>query len=252
MSPPENYNIYIGDLHIHSSYSDGKSSIKEIILTARKVGFDFIAITDHNQVEGSKQAKLLAEKSGLGLLVISGEEISAPWGHLLALKIENQISHKITPQEVCKEAHQQGGYVFASHPYWLDTREEFWDKGLFDSLLAKKDIDGLELINCEAVPPYDNLPVIQKYYSLRMKEKFYPVIGSSDAHEAESLGKEVRMYVLAESLTEEHIMDAILRGRCVIEWQKRYYGEDKYFSEIDMWFRESFISHLQQCQEEVT
>ena len=60
------------------------------------------------------------------------------------------------------------------------------------------------------------------------------------------------MYVLAESLTEEHIMEAILAGRCVVEWQKRYYGEDKYFSEIDLWFREFFIDHLQQCQEEVS
>jgi len=251
-SQKKNYNIYVGDLHIHSNYSDGKNSVKEIVLAARNVGFDFIAITDHNQVEGSKHAKLLVEKIGLGLLVISGEEISASWGHLLALKIQKQIPHEITPQEVCEDAHQQGGYVFASHPYWLDTREEFWNKGLFDSLLVKKDIDGFELINSSGIPSSDNLPVIQKYYSLRLQKKFYPVIGNSDAHEVKSLGKVIRMYVLAESLTEGQIIKAILEGRCVIEWKKRYYGEDKYFSEIDLWFRENFINHLQQCQEEVT
>ena len=251
-SPEKNYDIFIGDLHIRSNYSDGKSSIKEIVLGARKTGFDFISITDRNQLDGSKYAKLLVEETGLGLIAILGEEVSAPWGNLLALNIDELVSPDMTPQEICKTVHKQGGYVFASHPYWIDTREEFWEKGLFDSLLKQKDIDGFELINSESVPPYDNLPVIQKYYSLRMQKIFYPVIGGSGSLEAKSIGKNIRMYVLAESLTEKNILDAILAGRCVIEWQKKFYGEDKYFSEIDIWFRKNYIDHLQQCQEEVS
>ncbi len=38
-----------GDLHIHSRYSDGAYSIKEIIEAARERGYQYIAITDHSQ-----------------------------------------------------------------------------------------------------------------------------------------------------------------------------------------------------------
>jgi DNA polymerase (family 10) len=38
-----------GDLHIHSNYSDGSSSIEEIALNAKKLGYKYIAICDHSQ-----------------------------------------------------------------------------------------------------------------------------------------------------------------------------------------------------------
>ncbi|MFC1623745.1 DNA polymerase/3'-5' exonuclease PolX [Candidatus Omnitrophota bacterium] len=38
-----------GDLHVHSSWSDGGSSIEEMVVRARKLGYEYIAITDHSQ-----------------------------------------------------------------------------------------------------------------------------------------------------------------------------------------------------------
>lgn len=37
-----------GDLHIHSDWSDGHDSIEAIALTARKLGYEYIGITDHS------------------------------------------------------------------------------------------------------------------------------------------------------------------------------------------------------------
>jgi DNA polymerase (family 10) len=42
------YNEIKGDLHIHSKYSDGAESIKEIAEYAKKLGYEYIAITDHS------------------------------------------------------------------------------------------------------------------------------------------------------------------------------------------------------------
>jgi DNA polymerase (family 10) len=42
------YNEIKGDLHIHSKYSDGAASIKEIAEYAKKLGYEYIAITDHS------------------------------------------------------------------------------------------------------------------------------------------------------------------------------------------------------------
>jgi len=41
-----------GDLHLHTSWSDGKNSILEMALEARKIGYQYIAITDHSQSLG--------------------------------------------------------------------------------------------------------------------------------------------------------------------------------------------------------
>ena len=37
-----------GDLHCHSSWSDGGSPLEEMMITARALGHDYCAITDHS------------------------------------------------------------------------------------------------------------------------------------------------------------------------------------------------------------
>ncbi|MGC9219337.1 MAG: PHP domain-containing protein [Athalassotoga sp.] len=43
-----------GDLHIHTNWSDGSSSIKQIADEAKKIGYKYIAITDHSLVGKGK------------------------------------------------------------------------------------------------------------------------------------------------------------------------------------------------------
>ncbi len=43
------YSDVKGDLHIHSNYSDGVSSIYEIAKKAKELGYEYICITDHSQ-----------------------------------------------------------------------------------------------------------------------------------------------------------------------------------------------------------
>jgi len=38
-----------GDLHTHSRFSDGASSIEELVLKAGRLGYEYIAVTDHSQ-----------------------------------------------------------------------------------------------------------------------------------------------------------------------------------------------------------
>ena len=101
------------------------------------------------------------------------------------------------------------------------------------------------------VKPGDNSKAIQKYRELCADKKNFPVIGNSDAHKQEHLGKHVRMYVLAEELTQGEIMKAVLDRRCVIEWQRKFYGNEDYVSDVDLWYAENFIDHLRVCQQEV-
>jgi len=43
------YNDILGDFHIHSLWSDGNDSIENITITAKKMGYSFVGISDHSQ-----------------------------------------------------------------------------------------------------------------------------------------------------------------------------------------------------------
>ena len=54
------------DSHIHSEYSpDSKSKLKDIFKVAKSRNIDIIAISDHNTVDGSKEARRLTKKDDL-------------------------------------------------------------------------------------------------------------------------------------------------------------------------------------------
>ena len=82
--------LYIGDLHMHTIYSHGTNSSLEMALASRNLGFDFIAITEHNTVRASRDARDLVEKYGLNLLVFLAEEAGSR-AHILAIGMGEDI-----------------------------------------------------------------------------------------------------------------------------------------------------------------
>ena len=65
------------DLHTHSSASDGTDSPRELVAHARELGLRAIALTDHDTVDGVKEA--LAAGEEYGVEVLPGIEISADY-----------------------------------------------------------------------------------------------------------------------------------------------------------------------------
>ncbi|MFH1772072.1 MAG: PHP domain-containing protein [Candidatus Omnitrophota bacterium] len=66
------------DLHIHSVFSDSDMELKEIFEAAKQKGLKCISITDHDTVDGLKEARQLSAHYGIELL--DGVEISAQYG----------------------------------------------------------------------------------------------------------------------------------------------------------------------------
>lgn len=62
------------DLHVHTNFSDGTFSPKEVVEYAKKVGLSAIAITDHDTVDGVASADDEGKK--LGIEIIPGVELS--------------------------------------------------------------------------------------------------------------------------------------------------------------------------------
>ncbi len=76
-----------GDLQMHTTASDGKNSIEEMAAAARKLGYDYIALTDHSKAvtvaNGLDEKRTLeqikkiraANQKGLGIQILSGSEV---------------------------------------------------------------------------------------------------------------------------------------------------------------------------------
>ncbi len=69
---------YLGDLHIHTTYSDGSQSPEVVCANYRKQGYDFICITDHRRYYPSLEAMRFFEKLPVDLTILPGEEVHLP------------------------------------------------------------------------------------------------------------------------------------------------------------------------------
>lgn len=87
------------DLHVHSNKSDGTLSPAEVVRHAADCGLAAIALTDHDCINGIKQAEQTAEEllqQGISFRVVPGVEISADYKerdiHILGLLINPENS----------------------------------------------------------------------------------------------------------------------------------------------------------------
>jgi len=107
---------YTGNLHVHTTYSDGKALHAQVVQAAVEAGLDFVVITDHNvwvdKCEGYYDYVLL----------LVGEEIhdvrrQPQANHLLAYNVEAELCPLASdPQRLIDGVNQQGGFCFLAHP----------------------------------------------------------------------------------------------------------------------------------------
>jgi hypothetical protein len=65
------------DLHLHTYFSDGRPSPQELLQAAAAFGMQVIAITDHDNARGLREARPLAEQ--LGVTLIPAIELTCRW-----------------------------------------------------------------------------------------------------------------------------------------------------------------------------
>lgn len=146
--------MFYADLHIHSTFSDGKHTVSEIVDFFGIRGFGCISITDHVCSEYSflgKAAQILnkcvdrkkfkdymmeLQEEGAraleqyGMVVIPGLEISMNFfsnkrsAHLLAIGVTDFISADGTIEDILGQIKSQGALSIAAHPVWTQKLEK--------------------------------------------------------------------------------------------------------------------------------
>ena len=142
---PELYE-YFGNIHMHTTHSDGFGSFEDLIEGAVKGGLDFVYVTDHNVLVREQE-----EGYRRGVLTLVGQEVHdtnrEPSGnHLLCLGVESDVSgHASDPQQLIDAVNQQKGLTFLAHPI-EETTELFTQCYPWESWEVT-DYHGVELWN---------------------------------------------------------------------------------------------------------
>jgi hypothetical protein len=108
---------YVGNLHVHTSYSDGAALHAEVAQAAAKAGLNFVIVTDHNVwVDG-------CEGYHGQVLLLVGEELhdvrrQPQANHLLAYGAESELAPLAAdPQALIDEVNRRGGLSYLAHPF---------------------------------------------------------------------------------------------------------------------------------------
>jgi hypothetical protein len=152
-----------GVYHIHTTHSDGRSTVDELARDAAREGIDFLVITDHgNPNKESLRDQGLKE----GVLVLAGSELSENRGHLVALAFrtpEGTFSQKA--EEAVPEIQAQGGFAVIAHPY-SKVRWLWGDSSVYS---------GLEIINADTMFK-NNIRRVLPYLPLLLVNSRIPLI----------------------------------------------------------------------------
>ncbi|MGD2100036.1 MAG: PHP domain-containing protein [Desulfobacterales bacterium] len=188
------------DLHFHSNYSDGHSSIEAIAQKARELGIG-IAVTDHNEIRGAVEISLHRD-----ILSIPGIEMTSSEGtHILIYfyqldQLETFYHDHVIPfmgndimsstvlqmEEIINRARIFKTVIIFPHPYcgvYTGIQNSYFSDDRREHIFSM--VDGVEVINSENMK-ISNLRSAVLGFNLNKS-----ITGGSDGHRAAQMGRVV-------------------------------------------------------------
>ena len=196
-----------GNLHTHTTRSDGRRTPEEVMALYREAGYDFLALTDH--------WNLSEEEEREGLLLLTGCEYDVGGSpregvyHIVGIGMTEaprlQKSPSLAPQTVIDEINRCGGLAVLAHPAWsLDRAAE---------AVKLRGLAGTEIYNTMSGPPWNGRPYSGQFVDeAAVLGRLFPCMAADDAHFYN--GDETRSYlwVKAAECTSAALLDALRRG----------------------------------------
>ena len=199
----ENKPFFKGNLHCHTTQSDGARTPDEVIEIYRALGYDFLAITDHRRVT------IAQNQLRDGMLLLAGIELdytlAAEVVHIVGFgmtkDIEREIDYSAGPQGGIDTIRKCSGRAILAHPHWsLNT---------LPTLTGLRDATASEIYNSMSFLRPDSSDILDVASS---HGKLYPLVAADDSHSyAGEQGMSYTM-VQADSLTAQAIATSMDQG----------------------------------------
>lgn len=204
----ENKRFYRGNFHCHTTCSDGRLSPEEVKDVYRRLGYDFLVISDHRLL--SPQARLEN-----GLLVLPGMEMDFTLPgealHIVGFGMEKDFAGSrgwlLGPQQCIDTMRRYGGRAILAHPHW--------SMNTLATLSALKHLTAAEVYNTVSGIPWngaraDSSEILDV---AAVHGTYYPLVAADDSHEYNGEAGRSYTMVQAEELTQEAIIAAMDAGR---------------------------------------
>lgn len=130
------YFEYVGNMHMHTPYSDGEATHAQIADAALMASLDFVIVTDHNIWVDNVQGYYGDVEKGY-VLLLTGEEVhdrtrQPQVNHCLVYNTSQEMSYcAANPQKLIDEVNHLNGLTFLAHPSdkrikWRDSSSISW------------------------------------------------------------------------------------------------------------------------------
>jgi len=160
---------------------DGLMKFDSLLRTARMVGLDALAITDHDTIEGVLEFQRRVTAHGSPLRIIAGEERTLEDGsHLIGLFLQRHIESRDLAAAI-REIEGQGGLCLIPHPF--RRKDGLLRNGLAPLKFFEGRTAGFELFSGKC-----SFAENQKAAALLTATTLGP-FGGSDAHYESDLGE---------------------------------------------------------------
>jgi hypothetical protein len=191
-----------GNLHTHTKRSDGSATHQAMAMVYAAHGYDFLALSDHDQEPLAGGAF-----DSCGLILLPAVEISTGCPHVLEVGAKKLLTPAKGLQALLDEINAVGGFPILCHPNW----EEHFNHYPWEQLVTLTNYTGIEIFNGLCIDGPGSHLALDKWDRLLATGRRVLGFANDDAHSPDETARGWNMAQVAER-TPEALLAALRRG----------------------------------------
>ncbi|WP_018258940.1 CehA/McbA family metallohydrolase [Halomicrobium katesii] len=195
-----------GNLHTHTTETDGADSVEDVLDAYESIGHDFLAISDHDLLVDPDRYR-----ADTSLTLLPAVEVTANGSHVVHVGATAVVEPRADRQTVVDDIREQGAMAIPAHPNW-EADFDHWPQRRLSELTG---YHGIEIYNgnierCPGTPL-----ATDRWDQLLSAGRRVWGFGTDDAHDAVDIGNAWTVVQVAER-TPAAVLEALTAGQTYV------------------------------------